>query len=76
MKTDLKPFLALRVYKDIPTLKITNALLCNTLMRSQLLVDNAPNLYKLSTKILGHTIPEFFLKKTFCEVLTAGNTLE
>lgn len=75
MKVDLKPFLALRIYKDVPTFKITNALLCNTLMRSQFLVDNAPSMYKMSTKLLGQQIPGFFLRKTFCDVLTAGNTL-
>lgn len=75
MKNTAKSFYALRVYKNLSTSSILNVMLCNRLMKIKPLVANASKIYNYSNKILGSTITNFALNQTFCQALTAGNTL-
>ena len=45
-------------------------------MKVPAIVANANKLYKISRSILGSTIVDTVIQKTFCKALTAGNTLE
>ena len=75
MKNTAKSFYALRVYKNLSTSAILNVMLCNRLMKIKPLVANASKLYNYSNRILGSTITNLDLNKTFCQAFTAVNTL-
>ena len=50
-------------------------MMCNKIMKSKTLVANSPYLYNLSIKLCSRKLTHFFINKTFCKALTAGNTL-
>jgi hypothetical protein len=51
-------------------------MMVNRAAASTWLVANSMWLYKLSTKVLGKTIPNTIVERTFGKVFTAGKTLD
>ena len=75
MKYNAHFFFPLRIYKKLTLIQIFNLMMCNKIMKSKTLVSNSPYLYNLSIKLCSRKLTNFFINKTFCKALTAGNTL-
>lgn len=69
-------FFALRVYRDLPTTRILNYMLCNRIMKRPFLVSNSPRMYNISKKIFGNGFTNMVIESMFCKMLTAGNSIE
>lgn len=76
MKAELLKFTHLRVYKNLKTIDLINAMMCNRLMKMPTLVKHSRTLYDVSSKILSKWFVNGILTHTFCKILTAGNTLQ
>ena len=76
MNNAVKQFSHLGVYRGLTTPALLNIMLCNRVMQNKWLVANSPKLYTVSKSILGGTIVDTVIQKTFCKALTAGNTLQ
>ena len=75
LKNAVSEFSHLRVYKMLSTPSILNLVACNRIMKIKPLVANASKLYRASKMVFGTRLTDLVVQKTFCEVLTAGNTL-
>lgn len=75
MQSEILKYINLRVYKNLTTPHLINAMMCNRIMKIPILVNNSRRIYDLSTKILGKRFVNAILTATFCKVLTAGNSL-
>lgn len=75
MRNAVQQFSHLGIYKALTTPSIINLMVCNRVMKVPFIVANANRLYKISRSILGSTIVDAVIQKTFCRALTAGNTL-
>lgn len=76
MKSEILKYVNLRVYKNLSTMNLLNAMLCNRIMKKPILVNNSRRMYELSTKVFGKSFVNAILTATFCKVLTAGNSLK
>lgn len=75
MQSEILKYINLRVYKNLSTLHLLNAMMCNRIMKQPILVNNSRRMYNLSTKVFGKKFVNAILTATFCKVLTAGNSL-
>ena len=75
LRNAVSQFSHLRVYKMLSTPSIMNLLICNRIMKMKPVVAHAPRIYQLSQSVLGSTVVDTVIRKTFCKALTAGNTL-
>ena len=76
MKPSASSFYSLRIYRKFTTLQILNLIMCNRVMKIKPIVANANALYSLSTRVLSQRFVNYMINKTFCQALTAGNTLK
>ena len=76
MNTNLQLYKNLRVYRHLNFYAILNALLCNRLMKSSMLVSAAPALYRAACRFPGKTVTHFVVGNTFNRVYTGGNSLD
>jgi hypothetical protein len=65
----------LRVYKRLTLPLLFNDMLCNRAMKMSALVDLAPTIYHISTKLIGKNFVNSILSSTYCKIFTAGNTI-
>lgn len=76
MQSEILKYINLRVYKNLSTLHLLNAMICNRIMKKPILVSNSRRIYDLTSRIFGKTFVNAILTATFCKVLTAGNSLK
>lgn len=75
MQSEVLKYAKLRIYKNLSTLDLLNAMMCNRVMKKSILVENSRWMYNMSSKILGKTFTNAVVNTTFCRVFTAGNSL-
>ncbi len=75
MQSEILKYVNLRVYKNLSTVNLLNAMMCNRVMKKSILVDNSRRIYNLTSKIFGKTFVNAIVNATFCKVFTAGNSL-
>ena len=76
MKQSASAFYALRIYKKFSTAQIINIIMCNRIMKVKPIVAHANTIYSISTKFFSQRLVNYLINKTFCQALTAGNTLK
>lgn len=76
MSTNLQLYKNLRVYRHLNFYEIINAIICNRVMKSRMLVAAAPALYKFACRFPGKAVTHFVVGNTFNRVFTGGNSLE
>ena len=75
IQSELLRYANLRVYKNLSTLNLLNAMMCNRIMKKPILVKNSKRIYDLSSKIFGHTFVDVIINATFCKLLSSGTSI-
>ena len=75
-KITTETFKNLRVYKRLTVPLLLNDIACNRLMKLNFVVDKAPDIYRLSTHIIGKGFINAIVNATYCKIFTGGNTVQ
>jgi len=74
-KSSLDLFRSLRVYERLSVGMLLNDMVCNRIMKINFVVNRAPSIYNLATKVFGNNFINTILNATYCKIFTAGNSI-
>ena len=75
MNTKISHLKTLRVYRHLSFFQIFSHLVCNRVMKSNLLVASAPYLYDFCRFFPGYKITNWVISNTFNKMFTGGKSL-
>ena len=74
-KISAETFKHLRVYQRLSVPLLLNDMMCNRAMKINFLVDKAPVMYRVASKLLGKNFVNSIVHNTYCKVFSAGATV-
>ena len=74
-KISSETFKHLRVYQRLSVPLLLNDMMCNRIMKINYLVDKAPAMYRIASRLIGKNFINSIVHSTYCRVFSAGATV-
>ena len=71
-KISSEAFKHLRVYQRLSVPLLLNDMMCNRIMKVNYLVDKAPAMYRIASRLIGKNFVNSIIHSTYCRVFSAG----